>query len=273
MLFSRFLFGPLMDEAQPDGGGGGASAQPSTPPQPAVFDPSAFESKILGEFDKRVNALDKRFKGLDTGFTNFSKGFDTKFEQLFERFRPAEPPAPAHEEPVTPPAPAAGAPATPPTPAPATSPKVTSPEVLRLQREVQEFKDSQAKRDAETQKKEADLEQKAMATALKGEVGLNQFALSTGPQDLFNLLLRNVVKGEDGQYYGPDGVTLQEYVRAEYAARPTWHPAKQANGSGAPAPTHVNGRVAFDIDRIKAGYSKDDRSAAAQAISQALQNR
>jgi len=286
MFLSDFLStGPLMDEASGNPDGSGSGGNPPAPQPPPVFDPVAFETKILGEFDKRVNALDKRLKGVDGNLGNWQKGFDTKleqkFEQVFERLKPAEAPhdeqqPPAEQHPQQPPQqqqPQANARGEnhPPQPQPVHQPSnKPSPEVLRLQKQIEEMRTEQTRRDDETKKKEVELEKKEMDAALKGEIGLMQFGSPTGPQDMFELLSRKVQRGEDGKYYGPEGVTLPELVKEAWTARPTWQPPVKANGSGAPSPTTVNGRAVADMNSIKPGMSKETSDSVRAAILQSL---
>ncbi len=58
-------------DPEPGAAGGGAGADPGAgagaDPNPGAFDPDAFMSKLLGEFDKRVNAMDKKFNKFTEG--------------------------------------------------------------------------------------------------------------------------------------------------------------------------------------------------------------
>jgi hypothetical protein len=266
MNFNRFFFGPLREEAagDPQGGGSGAPAPAATP----SFDPVAFKTELrtelLTEIRKDINGIDKKF---NKQFDTFNTGFSSFKSDLEKMLKPAEPAADPHQEPA-PPAPAAGNP--PPPAPPANQPPKPSPEMLRLQRELQEMRDAMKANEESTNKAKADAAKKEMHAALKAEISRHKFATDKDPVDMFKLLVNDLQQGDDGQYYGPEGITLEELVRNEWSARPNWQPARPVNGAGAPAPSTVNGRSTFDLDRIRSGMSAEERQQLALAIQQNL---
>jgi hypothetical protein len=265
MNFHRFFFGPLREEAsgEPQGGGSGAPA-PGASATPA-FDAVAFRTELrtelLSEIRKDINGIDKKF---NKQFESFNTGFSSFRSDLEKMLKPAEPPV---VDPPSDPNPPAN---TPPPAPPANQPAKPSPEMLRLQRELQEMRDAMKTNEEATKAAKADATKKEMHAALKTEISRHKFATDKDPQDMFRLLVNDIQVGEDGKYYGPDGITLEELVRNEWTARPNWQPARAVNGTGAPAPTIVNGRSTFDLDRIRAGMSAEERQQLALAIQQNL---
>lgn len=267
MIRSRFLFGPLFDEANGDpNGGGGNPAPPAPAPAAPAFDPTAFrtelKSDLLNEIRRDINGIDKKF---NKQFETFGKDFGSRFDQLFERLKPADPVDPPSDP--NPPAPA-GNNNQPPAP-PAPQPHKPSPEVLRLQKQLEEMQSTMKANDEAAKAAKQEAAKKEMYAALKSEISRHKFATDRDPVDMFKLLASDIQQGEDGNYYGPDGITLEELVRNEWTARPNWQPARPVNGAGAPAPSGViNGKATFDLDQIGPNMTPEQRAAALAAMRQ-----
>jgi hypothetical protein len=260
MLFNRFLAGPLMDD-EPAPGNGGNPAVPAQPSVPA-FDPTVFRTELrtelLTELRKDLNGIDKKF---NKQFEGFNTGFGSFKNDLLEMLKPKSDPTPDPN-----PAPEPGAPPVQPPVQP--KPAAPDPAQLAAQRELKDLRERMTALTQEAEKAKLDAAKKELQSNLRSEISKHQFATPKAQNDLFNLLSGSVTRGEDGNYYGPDGVLLEEYVRSEYAERPHWHPTKPVNGSGAGPSQPAGGNQVFDMSNIRPGMSKEEKERARQIISQ-----
>lgn len=168
------------------------AVEPGTPP---VFDPDAFVTKLLAEFDKRVNALDRKITAIGKA------------------------PKPTEADPPTPPA----DPPADPKPNPAIDPAVNA-ELIALRKDVarltKENKTSAEERD-NAKKAQAESERVGAIRAALQEV---PFRTTESGQNLidqaYKLVSPDVVKAEDGTFVvnSKDGgpLLLKDYVKSTF---------------------------------------------------------
>jgi outer membrane biosynthesis protein TonB len=270
------LKSPLFEEQQEQntGGGDGSTAQP---PIDLTKFRTELKTELLGEIRKDLNGIEKKNENFRKSFTS---GFDSFKTDLTAMLKPKEEAVSENEEeseeeetPVIPPkGKKVEAAAETPKPPKKSQP---SPHEQRLQRELEALRAKQEETEKAAKKREADAEAKEINGSLKEAIAKHQVNSDRGQSDLFAVLRPNLVRGEDGNLYGPEGKTLDEYVSDEYAARPFLHPAKNVNGSGA-GPSAGNPSLPsknFDVDNIRPNMSADDFGSAYQAIAQALGKR
>lgn len=270
-MFNRnFLMGPLRD-SDPNPAGGGGGSDPAAPAQPVTaFDPDAFKAEILSNLDKKVNSINnetkKQFQALTGQFGTLTK--------ILEGLKPAQPSNDPAPEPSAQPAASAPPASREPNPPaqPASQPQhqsvMDAPEYQAMQRRFREMEDKMKRTEEAAKKKEEAAMKQEVDNTLTSSIGKHRLSYDRAPQDLFSLLRTNIVRGEDGLIYGPDGMTVDEYVKQEIAARPTFIPPKVVNGAGAqpaiPIPTPTGHVV--DDSIIKPGMTPEEWRRAASAI-------
>jgi hypothetical protein len=281
MIFGKFLLnGYLMDDEPAAGGGSGAPAEPAAPAVPDFTKLFADMQKgIVGELDKRVNGINKETKKQIETLTAGLTALKTDLEGLRQVNQPQVPdddePTPPEPQPPAPPQPQQPTPQQQqPTPQNPPARRSKDPHTVALERQLEELK-KQREADQEQMKRTAEVaDKKERNSLLREALGKHKFSDQTMQQDLFDLLIAKVERGEDGNVYGPQGAELDEWVKLEYDRRPALHPAKPANGSGAgnAGSAGAAGRQ-FDIDSISPDMDADTLAAARLAIANTLKNR
>ena len=290
-MFPRFS--PLFEEQQEGQGGGGESA-----PAQTVLTLNDIKS-LMGEFqanvlkgvDQKVNSLHKEFK---THSGKYTSDINSLKEQ-FASFRPREEEQhEQHEEPEhveeqqaepqqresksskngkgerreeereqqQPREQSSGS--------RGNKPYQPTPKELSLERELREMKAKQNAIEAAAKQKEEEASKKEMDALLRTELSKYKINNPRGAADLFDVLRNKVVRGDDGVVYGPQGSSIEDFVRNEFEERPHLHAPAPVNGSGAGYAGSTPANGGFDDSLIKPGMTPAERSRGWEAIANAV---
>lgn len=242
MLYRLVAGGPLRDPAEPSAGGGngapagGNGAGAGTPTPGGGFDPAAFRTEIMNEFNKTLNGFAKNLK------TDFAK-------MIPQQAQPATAAVGQDPDPAAGNGNGAGN----------NGNAQMTPEMRQLANELARFR-----REAETQKtelqklreennaeKQKRLEAQRDRTITEAWAGTN-WASSVLAKDALKLIVPELQWTEDGQLVGPNGTTpAEEYAREWLAARPHYLKPVDAGSAGARAAQGQNGRRAWSLDDLE----------------------
>jgi hypothetical protein len=198
--------------------------EPEVTPNPGAFDPEAFMTKLMGEFDKRTNAMDKKLN---------------KLADQLKQPKPVDPPADPATDPTTPQDP----------------PKKVSEADLNaklalLTRQIETLTQenmSSKKAAEEESKKRLEAERVAAFDAAIADI---PFADAKARATFKKAYLPDVVRDEDGNLVaqtdkGP--MAFAEYLKAEAESQPALLISEGHRGAGANAGKKAFGGQKIDI--------------------------
>lgn len=221
MRYPFVIQGPLMMPAGAPGGGAGAG---DTNPNPgaAPFDATAFEARMAELFNKGINALDKKIKGLEEKMA-------------------APPPAPAPAPGVDPNNPN---PAEPHEPPKAKTQAELTLDVTRLQRQFEASQKAQKDAEAKAAEKEALVIEGNRKAAFMSSIQDFQFANPKARQQFIDAYQSKVKVNDQGEHIvdtdaGP--VTVKQFMESEFDSSPHFAAPAGHGGSGASGGSRVNG--------------------------------
>lgn len=237
----RFHRGPLYDAAQ-DGGGGAGGGGGST----AAFDPAAFRTQILGDFNKVL--------------TDFGKALKADLK-----------PAPAAAEQA---AAAAAADSAADSAASGAVAKIADPAVAAQVRAL-ERRNAELDAQFKTMKAESDAtkvaaERKEQDATVRTKLNKFRFADEQAAEDAFEIFGSKVKRNEDGNFVGSDGTPLDQFLEEGLAKKPYLLAPREVAGAGARSGRAAQGAAPLALESIKPGMSQADMAAAAAQISAIL---
>jgi hypothetical protein len=172
----------------------------------------------------------------------------TQLGELAKTFKPADPKPDEKPEPK-------------PDPAPAGDGKPADPALASLQGQVREM---QAKLEASEKARQDAVkaaEERERTSAIRAKLGDFQFASDAARESALRIFGSDVVRGEDGNLYGPDKTTpFDQYIGKaldethDYLLKP-----KDVGGSGAMNPGQKR-QPPVDLNDIKPGMKPEDRA-------------
>lgn len=250
------LHGPLFEEHQEETQGGGDGSQQQTQFDPAKFR-TEFKAELLGEIRKDLNGIDKKFKNNFESFKSDLQSWLKPAEQQQQEQHGEEQKAGGEQSQQQ-----------------EKKPEV-NPQILALEKKVREMEQRDKLRQAEADRRAQEADRKEVEALTRTAIANHKFNSDRGPKDLFSLVKSDIKRGDDGNLYGPDGMTLEEYIAKEYNERPFLHPARPVNGSGA-GPSNNDttyGGKALDREGIRPGMTAEEIAEYGKTLSSALSGR
>lgn len=254
------LRSPLCEEQQEGNQGGGEGSQQQNTFDPAKFR-TEFKAELLGEIRKDLNGIDKKFKN------EFKSNFDSLKTDIQSWLKPSEQQQEQNGEEKN----AGGEQQQ----QQQNKAAEKDPQILALEKKVREMEQRDRQRQIEADQRAKEAERKEVEALTRTAIANHKFNSDRGPKDLFALVRNDIKRGEDGNLYGPDGMTLEEFIAKEYSERPFLHPAKPVNGSGA-GPSNGGGTYSgkpLDRDGIKPGMTAEEIAEYGRTLSAAISGR